>query len=146
MCVQPSNLSLLGILFEIRLLNLRINFWGTPHSPKLQHYWNLTIRLFSVISRTLMGGDLTPLQKSSRCILQPQPTGQNKGIYIFPKGINLKVNVTDRIEFELTYFKAAVQHFSHYTMASFPRWKQGMHGGTIRIENNYICPRIFGNT
>ena len=27
---------------------------GTPHSQKLQHYWNLTIRLFSVISRTLV--------------------------------------------------------------------------------------------
>ena len=26
------------------------------HSPKLQHHWNLTIRLFSVIYRTLMGG------------------------------------------------------------------------------------------
>ena len=29
---------------------------GTPHSPKLQHHWKLTIRLFSVISRTLVGG------------------------------------------------------------------------------------------
>ena len=28
---------------------------GTPHSPNLQHYWNPTIRLFSVISRTLVG-------------------------------------------------------------------------------------------
>ena len=28
---------------------------STPHSPKLQHYWNLNIRLFSVISRTLIG-------------------------------------------------------------------------------------------
>ena len=27
---------------------------GAPHSPKLQHYWNLTIRLFGVISRTLI--------------------------------------------------------------------------------------------
>ena len=27
---------------------------GTPHSPKLQRYWSLTIRLFSVISRTLV--------------------------------------------------------------------------------------------
>ena len=27
---------------------------GTLHSPKLQHYWNLTIRLFSVISRTII--------------------------------------------------------------------------------------------
>ena len=26
-----------------------------PHSPKLQHHWNLAIRLFSVISRTLDG-------------------------------------------------------------------------------------------
>ena len=33
-------------------------------------------QIFSVIIRTLMGGDLTPLQRSSRCILQPQPTGQ----------------------------------------------------------------------
>ena len=28
---------------------------GTPHSPKLEHYWSLTSRLFSVISKTLMG-------------------------------------------------------------------------------------------
>ena len=32
---------------------------GTPHSLKLQHYWNLTIRLFSVISWTLVGGVLS---------------------------------------------------------------------------------------
>ena len=46
--------------------------------PKLQHYWNLTIRLISVISRTLVGrgGGLTPLQRCSQCILQPLPTGQ----------------------------------------------------------------------
>ena len=29
--------------------------------PKLQHYLNLTIRLFSVISRTLIGGGVIPL-------------------------------------------------------------------------------------
>ena len=33
---------------------------GTPHSPKLQHTWNLTIRLFSVIYRTLVGGGSYP--------------------------------------------------------------------------------------
>ena len=49
----------------------------TPHSPKLQHYWKFTIRFFNVIFSTLVaGGGLTPLQRSSRCILQPQPTGQ----------------------------------------------------------------------
>ena len=34
---------------------------GTPHSPKLQHCWNLTIRLFSVISRRLVRGGGLPL-------------------------------------------------------------------------------------
>ena len=33
---------------------------GTLHSPKLKHYWNVTIRLFNVISRTLIGGVLSP--------------------------------------------------------------------------------------
>ena len=36
----------------------------------------LIIRFFSVISGTIVGGGLTPMQRSSRCILQPQPTGQ----------------------------------------------------------------------
>ena len=51
---------------------------GTPHAPKLQHCWNLTIRLFSVISRTLVScWGLTLLQRCSQCILHPQPTGQS---------------------------------------------------------------------
>ena len=36
---------------------------GTPHSQKLQHYWNLTIRLFNVISKTLVGGGDTHRQE-----------------------------------------------------------------------------------
>ena len=31
---------------------------GSPHSPKLRRYWSLTIRLFSVIYRTLVEGVL----------------------------------------------------------------------------------------
>ena len=55
--------------------------WTTLSSintlPKLKHYWNLTIRLFSVIPRTLIWGwGLILLQRCSFCILQPQPTGQ----------------------------------------------------------------------
>ena len=34
---------------------------GALHSPKLQHCWNLTIRLFSVISMILIGGMILPL-------------------------------------------------------------------------------------
>ena len=41
---------------------------GTPHSPKFQYNWNLTIRLFSIISRTLVGGVL-PLCREAVSLL-----------------------------------------------------------------------------
>ena len=46
------------------------------HSPNLQ-YWDLNIRLFCVICRTLVGGNLTPQPRFSRHILLPQPNGLN---------------------------------------------------------------------
>ena len=49
---------------------------GTPHSPKLKHYWSLTIRLVRVISRTLVCSRVTTLRRSCRYILPPQCTGQ----------------------------------------------------------------------
>ncbi len=49
---------------------------GYSAFTKQQHYWNLTKRLPVIISGTLLRGSLTSLQRSSRCILQPQPTGQ----------------------------------------------------------------------
>ena len=51
---------------------------GVLHVPlKRQHHWNLSIRLFSVINRTLVGGGgVTLLFKCSWFILQPHPTGQ----------------------------------------------------------------------
>ena len=59
-----------------------------PHSSKLQHHWNLTVRFFSVISRTIVvGGGLTLLQRCRLCILKPQTTGQ-KGFgdpFVFQK-------------------------------------------------------------
>ena len=41
------------------MLRIRVDqgAMGAPHSPKFQRYWNLTIRLFSVISRTLVVGE-----------------------------------------------------------------------------------------
>ena len=35
-------------------------------------------------------------------------------IHTFPKSISPKTNVMARLEFELAYFEATVQHFSHY--------------------------------
>ena len=37
-----------------------LDFAGSLHSPKLQHYWNSSIRLFSDISRTLVWGVFSP--------------------------------------------------------------------------------------
>ena len=53
-----------------------INEMVLQNSPKLQHCWNLTIRFFSVIARTLVGvgRGILPLCGDSRCILQRQPT------------------------------------------------------------------------
>ena len=49
--------------------------WRVPSdSPKLQD-WSLTIRLFDVISRTLVMAGFIFLQRCSWCILQPLLTG-----------------------------------------------------------------------
>ena len=79
---------------------------GTPHSPKLQHYWNLIIRLFSVISSILVGG-LTPLLRFSRCILPPQPTRQVDHVV---KAIQFSLTfLFQAIQFSLTFLFQAIQ-------------------------------------
>ena len=40
---------------------------------------------------------------------------EDKGVYIFPKGICLKVNVIAQLEYELAYYNSAVHRFNHYT-------------------------------
>ena len=55
----------------------------TLHCPNFQNYQSITIRLFRVISWILVGGVLTPLQSSCRCILQFQPTGLESAIRKF---------------------------------------------------------------
>ena len=48
---------------------------GSPHCLKIQHYWSLNIRIFTVIIRTLVGGveGLTPPQRYNQCNHQPHP-------------------------------------------------------------------------
>ena len=43
-----------------------------------------------------------------------------RGIHTFPKIIRPKLNVIPRLEFELAYFEAAVQHFIYYAKRPFP--------------------------
>ena len=50
---------------------------GSPHSPKLQHYWNLNIRLLSVISRTLVEGGVLHLSREAVSVFySPSPMGK----------------------------------------------------------------------
>ena len=48
-----------------------------PHSSKLQHYWNLTIRLFSVISRTLVAGVLPFCREAVGVFYSPSQLDNN---------------------------------------------------------------------
>ena len=53
---------------------------GTLHSTKLQHYWNLTNRLFSVISRTpVVCGGVLPLYRDAVGVFcSPSQLGQDQ--------------------------------------------------------------------
>ena len=46
--------------------------------------------------------------------------GVNKGVHTFPKSVSSNVNVIARLEFELAYFEAAVQHISYYATEILP--------------------------
>ena len=50
--VGPYQEPLFWAIVDLRAMAMK----RSPHSPKLQHHWNLTIRLFSVISKTLVVG------------------------------------------------------------------------------------------
>ena len=45
-----THLNFKPVLFQ----TIQFSIMSVQHSPRLQHYWNLIIRLFSVISRTLV--------------------------------------------------------------------------------------------
>ena len=54
------------------------------------------------------------------------PSWGIRKLNIFSKGISLKVNVVAWIEFELTHFKVAIQHFSHYAKGT-PKLEVGSY-------------------
>ena len=65
---------------------------STRHSPKLQHYWNL--RLFSVISTTLIGGGrVLPLFRGA------------DGVFYSPSWLNNPVSMTDSYTYGILTWK-----------------------------------------
>ena len=63
-------------LLQARVDQRAMTMKGTLHSPMLQHYWKLTIRLFSVISGTLAGGGLRLLQWCFGVFYSPSQQGK----------------------------------------------------------------------
>ena len=79
---------------------------GTPYSPELQHYWSLMIRLFSVISRTLIEGShpsaemhlvYSTAPDDLVTLLFAHSWKENIWIRTFPKSISTMWNVNSLI-------------------------------------------------
>ena len=75
--LQNSHLNLHHkIEFSILFLVIK-KIWFIYDSPNLQHYQNLTIRLFNVISKTLVGGFILLCRKSTGVFCSPSRPCQN---------------------------------------------------------------------
>ena len=88
---------------------------GTPHFLKLQNYWGLTIRLFSFISRTLIGG-LLPLCRDA---VSPSRVSQYHSVTLFSHTI--WVDVVIRFWFLELKFLLKI-NILLYIVSSVSRW------------------------
>ena len=79
---------------------------GYSVSPKLQHYWNLSIRLFSVISRTLVGGGVTLCRDSVGVFYSPSWLGNGRILFEFLMTIILK-QFREKCRFKKSIFTMA---------------------------------------
>ena len=61
------------LLFRARVVLGSMAMKGAPHSPMLQHYWNLTITLFSVICQTLIERGSYPSAEVQSVYSTPHP-------------------------------------------------------------------------
>ena len=63
--------------------------------------------------------------------------GRIKGVHAFPKGISPKVNVIERLEFELAYYDSGVRRFNHYTTRTPPSLSH-THTHTYIYSNDVV--------
>ena len=64
---------------------------------------------------------------------------EDKGVHTFPKGTCLKVNVIVWLEFKLTYYDPAVQHFNHYTTEIIPSSRLVGVGVSLVCLPSWVC-------
>ena len=99
LCITDNSIKHLSFVYS-QLNNQTVLFLTIPisHSQNLQN-WSLIIRLFYVLSRTLVVGEgLTPLQRCSWCILQPHLIGL-EFIITAPQNNTVKRNWLKKIEY-----------------------------------------------
>ena len=123
----------------------RWQFRSTPHSPKLQHYWNLTVSFFSVIYRTLIEGVLPFSREAVGVFYSPSWPGNMykkdlalnnlqwlichktnpnwtyswegcKQVHTILTCISPKVKAIAALKFELANYNVKVQHINHCTI------------------------------
>ena len=88
---------------------------------KLQHYWSLTIRLFSVITRTLVGGGGLPLCRDAIGVFcSPNRLGQ-WALYIYIRGAFNKLP-----GFFVQAFKIAVDFWKFSISLLYIVWDDGL--------------------
>ena len=120
---------------------------GAPHFPKLLHHWNLTIRLFSVISRTLIVvGVLLLCRDAVGVFLQPKPNGQYTEITVksvlfqtiqFSTQFKCQNRSISPIQFYMSkqfYFKQF--YFKHFSLASLH--SLNFISTQVKCKNSYI--------
>ena len=96
---------------------------GTPHSPKLLHCWNLTIRLFCIISRTLVWGVL-PLCKK-----------------LYPHNVSTDGAENTKAQMRVRIYNSLISH------KMFPGERKGCRKGTRGTRGNiYIYIYIYTHT
>ena len=110
---------------------------GTPHSPKPQHYWGLTIRLFSVISRALikLGGFLHMCRNAVSVF-----SSLNQLCYI-----TVMLTASSRIQTRFVFFKQLSLFFTFivtprlyidYWCSYTPKVSVGLRGNPTAIRSD----------
>ena len=115
---------------------------GCSVFPKPQHYWNLTIRLFSVKPGHSLGGGLTPLQRCSQRILQPHLFEiEYYFLYIFtlPKEIIFVLSVG-----LIIHWHYSLQRAKANSNKRFPGYDTKRH--LIRRQQFWRSKRVWGTS
>ena len=105
---------------EVRTNSKAIYSYGPLHSDELELIYKSPVRILDVAWKTYWKWwtiEKNCKRGSGKSMLAMHDDDDDD---TFPKDISPKVNAIEQLEFELAYFKAAVQHFIHYITRILP--------------------------